>query len=710
MRLPFGAVLVAVLLGAGAAVAPAGAGWAKPAVNPAEKAAATVAPAVLYLEVNWHGQVRDRTTGTLYDPAGVDLTTRCSGFAVSSDGYLVTAGHCVDPGPEGITPAFLAAIADRFQQTNRLAPTDRAAFLSTLATNAEVEGDGPGEPPRRTVTVQRGDVTPGRTGGADVFSAQVIDVHSRSAGDVALLKADRTNQPVAALAGVPAPPTGTDVIALGYPVDGQTGPTLSATVQGGQLSGPSTADGLPFYEVAAPTREGMDGGPVVSLNGEVLGLLSHAPGGTSGPPTALSPVSLITDELGKNKVHNDLGKIDKDYRDGLNAYYDGRYTEAIAKFDSVLAMAPSHIQAQQYQQKAVSLRETEGEPLDPQLVLYGTIGAGVLLLILILLITVLIVRGRRRRRARRLAAAAGPVAPTPTAPAALTSPTGVAATTIASPARATPPPVPPGRGLLPPTTSPAVTPAPVRATGPAAATPPVARPPAPPLPAPPVFSAPAASPPAFSAPIETTAAPLSPVPVQPIVAPASTAPAFSESAAPAVPVSEPPVEPPSAPVFAEPVFAEPVVAEPALDISVISEPLNTGPASTEPVNAGLALPEPATTRPAIAELAPTTVEPVWVPPVFTEPEPPALPALTPEPEPEPLVPSKWDLDLPPLAPGTPIAAGPTGAPPAVTPDLPPPPPVRGRPLPPPSLLYCSNCSNASPAGTAVCPTCGQPFS
>jgi len=714
MRLPIGAVLVAALLGAGVALTPADAGWAKPTPNPTEKAAATVAPAVLYLEVRWHGEIRDRTTGTLYDPAMIDLTTRCSGFAVSTDGFLVTAGHCVDPGPEGITPAFFGALADRFEQTNRLAPADRATFLATLASKADIEGNGLGQPPERVVTVQRGDVSPGRTSGADVFTAQVVDVHSRSAGDVALLKADRTNQPVAALAGVQAPATGTDVVALGYPMNAQSGPTLSATVEDGQLSGPSSADGVPFYEVAAPTSEGMDGGPVVNLDGAVLGLLSHAPGGTSGPPTALSPVSLITDELAKNKVHNDLGKIDKDYRDGLNDYYDGRYTEAIAKFDSVLAMAPSHIQAQQYQQKAVSLRETEGEPLDPHVVLYATVGGGVLLLILIVLITVLIVRGRRRRKARRLAAANPAPAPvTPVAGASASTARGVSApgadpAVATAPARSVPPPVPPAPGAPPPggpmarthgsgnpAPGPSTTgslafgaPASGGLTSAAGPVPPVeplatapARPPAPAMPAPPVFSAPV-----------ETADPLPPVPAQA----SRPAPTFSEPDRPAVPVSEPALV--AEPVFAEPVFVEPVFAEPAFIVPLV-EPAEAvaAPTTVEPVEVEPAVPAPEPVSGA---------EPVLRPEAVPRPETVPEPAAAPVPEPEPAVPSKWDLDLPPLAPGAPAA------PVAVIAPEPPPPPAptaSRRPLPPPSLLYCSNCSNASPAGTAVCPTCGQTF-
>ena len=71
---------------------------AKPTFTPEEKAAATVRPAVAYIEIQWEGWVRDKVTGKLFDTKSVQFTARCSGFAVSNDGFIVTAGHCVDPG------------------------------------------------------------------------------------------------------------------------------------------------------------------------------------------------------------------------------------------------------------------------------------------------------------------------------------------------------------------------------------------------------------------------------------------------------------------------------------------------------------------------------------------------------------------------------------------------------------------------------------
>ena len=107
--------------------------------------------------------------------------------------------------------------------------------------------------------------------------------------------------------------------------------------------------------------------------------------------------SLISEELSKSGVKNDFGKIDTDYRGGLNAYYDGRYTDSIEKFDAVLAAVPSHAQAQEYRQKAVGLRETEGDPgLGTGILIIGGVGGLLLILIVVVVIVVMVIRGKKR--------------------------------------------------------------------------------------------------------------------------------------------------------------------------------------------------------------------------------------------------------------------------------------------------------------------------
>ena len=55
-------------------------------------------PSVVYIGSTWTGYVYD-TYNKLYLNNGKPFTLdfQCTGFVVNPDGYIATAGHCVDP-------------------------------------------------------------------------------------------------------------------------------------------------------------------------------------------------------------------------------------------------------------------------------------------------------------------------------------------------------------------------------------------------------------------------------------------------------------------------------------------------------------------------------------------------------------------------------------------------------------------------------------
>src|SRR4051794_2502957 len=73
-----------------------------PQVTPQTRAAELVQPATVFVEVTWHARVivdLDGEDGDLAAP--VTWRESCSGVVVNPNGYVVTAGHCADPGPDG---------------------------------------------------------------------------------------------------------------------------------------------------------------------------------------------------------------------------------------------------------------------------------------------------------------------------------------------------------------------------------------------------------------------------------------------------------------------------------------------------------------------------------------------------------------------------------------------------------------------------------
>src|SRR5690348_9128602 len=59
--------------------------------------AALVQPSVVYETVSWSGYVYDRYNRQYLKDKPFTVTMQCTGFVVNPDGYVATAGHCVDP-------------------------------------------------------------------------------------------------------------------------------------------------------------------------------------------------------------------------------------------------------------------------------------------------------------------------------------------------------------------------------------------------------------------------------------------------------------------------------------------------------------------------------------------------------------------------------------------------------------------------------------
>src|SRR5574340_122295 len=93
----FSGILAAAVIAGGVAIGSTGVAHGQPNVSPETKAAALITPAVVYLETKFSGFVIDNNGRVLNNGSPFDATARCTGFAITSDGYIGTAGHCVDP-------------------------------------------------------------------------------------------------------------------------------------------------------------------------------------------------------------------------------------------------------------------------------------------------------------------------------------------------------------------------------------------------------------------------------------------------------------------------------------------------------------------------------------------------------------------------------------------------------------------------------------
>jgi serine protease Do len=357
-------VLLALLCSAAiVSAAPVSATVERPGSTPEEKAAALARPAVVFIETHWSGYVFDEEGLLFNDAEPMEFVSRCTGFVVGSAGYIATAGHCVDPAIEyGNGEDFLWAAVGESIENEYYVSSDPDELFAFGAANWRIEGATAGSPADLEIYVQRGVATGGRTDG-EAFPARVVDFRPLAEGDVALLKIEKADLPSIELAPEGTAPIGTPVLSIGYPgsTDQVTDVTFEPTNKDGKINAQKTVNTVSFLEMSAALSGGMSGGPTVDLQGRVIGINSFAPTQEDEAFNYITPASHLAEMLSRNGVEHGLGSADATYRQGLDAYWAGRYTEAIGSFDKVLGVVPMHQQAQEYRQRAAKDLETFGD-------------------------------------------------------------------------------------------------------------------------------------------------------------------------------------------------------------------------------------------------------------------------------------------------------------------------------------------------------------
>ena len=359
------ALVLALVLALPLGGSPAGAATA----TPEEKAAAIVRPSVVYVEMGWSAWVRvPRSSALFFDGyvnngGAFNWGTRCSGFVVNPNGYIVTAGHCVDEGEYGARGTALELGVQWLIDNGWARQRDFNFLLNEAHLSWGVEGKERGTPADLIVHVQHGVAAGGlRTG--EAFPARVVEHSSIVDGDVALLKIEASDLPSIQIAADSDIAIGTNVLSVGYPgsSDAVTDASYEPTFKDGQINSKKTREGglLPVYEMSAALSGGMSGGPTVDMTGDVVGINSFNIVGETEAFNFITPSSLVTEMLARNGVQAELGPIDIAYRAGLTAYYSGDYQTAVDKFTEVLALSPTHQQAQEF--KVLATKEAANNP------------------------------------------------------------------------------------------------------------------------------------------------------------------------------------------------------------------------------------------------------------------------------------------------------------------------------------------------------------
>jgi S1-C subfamily serine protease len=384
-KLLSGSGVLSALLLAALALAPSSTAAPPPTGMSEQEVDAIAQTGVVYVSMHWEGFVNvpasASANGTAYWSDRVKADATCTGFVVSSDGYIVTAGHCADPveGKHALVETYLA------QEVTKGAI--QQATMDDMIGNGgaldwQVEGKADGSQPEFTIAAYMPASVSGLATGQKLTAA-VIDNRPLSQGDVTVLKV-QPQTPLSVLqVSATEPVNGDAVTAIGYPgnVDKVVDPTNDPSFKSGHVSSLNTSNGAPFIQTDAALSPGMSGGPVVDDQGQVVGLNSYKIVGETQQFNFAADRTTIQAALRRNGVNNTLSPADQAYRAGLALYYQGKYHAAVKQFDITLATVPSHAQAQKFRADAVAKYPLDKTSSGMPLWVWIAIGVGAVVLI-----------------------------------------------------------------------------------------------------------------------------------------------------------------------------------------------------------------------------------------------------------------------------------------------------------------------------------------
>ena len=313
----------------------------------------------IYLpDMNW-------TPTTSYFTVPVIVGTMGSGYFVSEDGYIVTAGHVIfcfthkDIAQDLktkyllIAEAFVVIIQEFESLGYYLTPEEQVVLFSYIITYGEIKDS------MRQVYAVLGEVKPTLTEvQSKGWTARVIDVSPFYERDVALLKVELNNCPVLLVGDSATVMTASDVYTFGFADVTVFLPELGVET----LLAPSMKEGrisqkrltyyqTPCFETSALLTYGMSGGPALNDKGEVIGICSM---GVVREGIEVAGFNFLIEsnvassilEEANVKGKNKQGPVDEAFAQGLQYFYERHYSAAKQEFQVCTGLFDYHWRAE----------------------------------------------------------------------------------------------------------------------------------------------------------------------------------------------------------------------------------------------------------------------------------------------------------------------------------------------------------------------------
>ncbi|MEV4659306.1 hypothetical protein [Micromonospora sp. NPDC049301] len=372
--------------------------WAQATLySPEERALAVAAPSLVFIEAVFTGYVRDTRTNALVHPQPVSFIRRCSGFVVTSDGHAVTNGSCVKPTEDHARWLAVDALARLLVQEKKLPAGQVSTYIAANLGKVRFTGVEPGTAPTSAVYGQlntaRGNVTE-----APAIPAEVVRSLPEDSGNTALIKLAQGGLPAVELNPSASLAENASVRILAFTTTDVVFRNATYRPQSKlvTITGTSQRGPVSFYLVNEDLGTVSHGGIALDPAGRVAGLIYADQARPDRANRAVLPASTIAALLAEAGVGNALGDSDKLYRGGLDAYFGGDSSGAIAQLDKAAAASPANVLAQAYRQNAAERQRLEsGSRAQSDTLVFVLIGSAVALLLALVLAVMLV-----RRRAR----------------------------------------------------------------------------------------------------------------------------------------------------------------------------------------------------------------------------------------------------------------------------------------------------------------------
>lgn len=396
-----------------------------------------VAGSFYYAPPNWK-------SGKTY---GVSYVALGSGFFVNSSGYIVTNAHVVstfheinqkgqEVGQEILFYQLLQQVARDYNMDPRNLTRDNVTFVRNYSRLTDMKL-------YHHVIIPDGSVYE--------FEEKQYGAPTGQGKDVAIVKVEVKNAPVLLMGDSEKMNLQDHVSVIGYPGAADTfnsgildsKSVLEASITDGKVSArKKSASGAPILQISAPATHGNSGGPVMTDKMEVIGLLTFGGDRVNGQEISgfdfVVPSSTVMEFIKAAGVANEQSHADKAYREGLELYWDDRYSSAIPKFEEVKRLFPEHSEVNRLiQTSQQAIAEGKDKSSFPWTIIIIVLVVLFLIFAVIVIAVVAALILRRRSKAKK----AGP-GPQAAAPARASAPPSPAPGSGSAKPQPPPPPMP----------------------------------------------------------------------------------------------------------------------------------------------------------------------------------------------------------------------------------------------------------------------------